>query len=92
MLQRVRSENVSHLLGAAASTEKVLTVFPAAPKRRLEAGAGVVADQVLLQMRHHPKHQRAAVPLPTQSKLISEQLLLGETHTGGVKRHKPVGL
>ncbi len=51
-----------YLLGSVASAEKSFTVFPAAPQR-LEAGTDVVGDQVLVQMFHHPEHQRAAVPL-----------------------------
>lgn len=54
-----------YLLGAVACTEKLFTVCPAAFER-LEFGAGVVVDQVLLQVLRHPEHQRTAVPLSTQ--------------------------
>lgn len=54
-----------YLFGAVACTEKLLAVFPAALER-LDVGTGVVVDQVLLQMLHHPEHQRTAVPLSTQ--------------------------
>lgn len=54
-----------YLLGVVACTEKLFTIFPAALKR-LGVGTGVVIHQVLLQMLHHPEHQRTAVPLSTQ--------------------------
>lgn len=52
-------------LGAVACAEKLFAVFPATLER-LTVGTGVVTDQVLLQMLHHPEHQRTAVPLSTQ--------------------------
>lgn len=71
-----------YLLGAGACTEKLLAVFPAALEGRLGVGVGVVAEQVLLQVLHHPEHQRAAVPLQTQdtacNKLISLESMCQE--------------
>lgn len=61
-----------YLLGAAACAEKLFTVFPAALERRLGAGTGVVTDEVLLQMLHHPEHQRTAVPLSKIKKVQNQ--------------------
>lgn len=52
-------------LGAGARADKLFTVFPAA-LQHLDFGSGVLVDQVLLQMLHHPVDQRAAVPLSTE--------------------------
>lgn len=53
------AETVAYLLGAVACTEKLFW-------KLLELGTGVVVDQVLLQVLHHPEHQRTAVPLSTR--------------------------
>lgn len=63
-----------YLLGAVACAEKLFTFFPAALER-LEVGAGVVVDQVLLQVLLHPKDQPAAVPLWTRARNLTQTKL-----------------
>lgn len=62
--------NTSYLLGAGMGAEKLLTAFPAASERCVDARAGVIADQVTVQMLHHPERKRTAVPLSTRHRVI----------------------
>lgn len=47
----------------AAGAQHVLALFPAAADGLDAAGSSVHRGQVLLQVLHHPEHQRTALPL-----------------------------
>lgn len=53
---------LAHLFGAVAGGEEGVAVSPAAFEGLL-CWAGVIAQQVLLQVLHHPEDESTAVPL-----------------------------